>query len=223
VHRYSFSGSGTTASDSVGIADGTVDGTTLSGTGAVQCGTDRYVDLPNDVLGGITDITFEAWVRRGTDNSAWQRIFDFGNSDSGTEGTPGNGTSYLFLTTRSSSSAGNAVRLAFRPTGGTFADEVLVTGTAPLPLDAPSHVVGIFDDTGDKMVLYVDGVRIGTTPWTGALSDVELINNWLGRSQFSLDAAFDGTIDEFRIYDEVLDAKQVQYSFEAGSNPSFLE
>lgn len=222
VHRFEFAGNGTTARDSVGDADGTVVGTTLSGTGAVSCGTDAYVDLPNDLLASLDDVTLEAWLRRGAGNGSWQRVFDFGTSNLG-EGQVGIGTSYVFLTPRSASAQGNAVRLAFRPAGAAIEEEVLITGTAALPLDAASHVVAVFDDGSDAMTLYVDGQLVDTTAWTGSLAQVEMQNNWLGRSQFQADAAFDGSIDEFRVYDRALDASQVEYSFDSGPSPSFLD
>ena len=44
---------------------------------------------------------------------------------------------------------------------------------------------------------------------------IEDINNWLGRSQFSADAFFDGTYNEFRIYDGALLDGEVLASFTA--------
>ena len=52
-HRYSFNGTGTTATDSVGGADGLVLNTTLAGDGTVVlAGVDtvQYVDLPNGIV-----------------------------------------------------------------------------------------------------------------------------------------------------------------------------
>jgi hypothetical protein len=83
--------------------------------------------------------------------------------------------------------------------------------------------LAVFDASNDSMALYVDGALIGTTAWTGSLSEVNALNNWLGHSQFSADPDFDGSLDEFRIYDVALDAEQALYSFEAGRDASFLD
>jgi hypothetical protein len=55
-----------------------------------------------------------------------------------------------------------------------------------------------------------------------SLSAINDINCWLGRSQYSADADFGGSIDEFRIYSAALTALQVRTSNLAGPNPSFF-
>jgi hypothetical protein len=42
------------------------------------------------------------------------------------------------------------------------------------------------------------------------------VNDWLGRSQFSPDPFFNGSINEFRIYDQALSGAEVAASFAAG-------
>jgi hypothetical protein len=84
-------------------------------------------------------------------------------------------------------------------------------------------VTCVFDDDGDMMHLYVNGTSVQQASWRHALEQVNDINNWLGRSQFMADPGLDGSIEELRIYDVALDAQQVEYSFDSGANPSFLE
>jgi hypothetical protein len=50
----------------------------------------------------------------------------------------------------------------------------------------------------------------------GALSAINDVNNWLGRSQFNDDPYFKGMIHEFRIYKVALTQQQVAASFDAG-------
>src|SRR6266542_1829695 len=53
VHRYSFDGTGTVATDSVGAAHGTVVNAELAGDGTVVldgASSDQYVDLPNGIV-----------------------------------------------------------------------------------------------------------------------------------------------------------------------------
>jgi hypothetical protein len=88
IHRYSFS---TNADDSIGGANGTLQGgATISGGAVVLDGSSGYVYLPNDILAALNSVTIEAWL---TDNYSVtrSRIFDFGNSTAG-EDVPANGT-----------------------------------------------------------------------------------------------------------------------------------
>jgi hypothetical protein len=54
--------------------------------------------------------------------------------------------------------------------------------------------------------MYIDGVVVATSSgMTLHLSDIgATANNWLGRSQFTTDPYFDGTMDDFRIYKRAL-------------------
>jgi hypothetical protein len=72
------------------------------------------------------------------------------------------------------------------------------------------------------MYYYLNGELGGEAPFTAALSDINDVNVWLGRSQYSGDPAFSGTYHEFRIYDQALTAPQVATSFAAGPDPDFL-
>ena len=44
------------------------------------------------------------------------------------------------------------------------------------------------------------------------------VNYWIGRSQFQQDPFYNGTINEFRIYDHGLTAAEVRESFARGPN-----
>lgn len=105
IHRWNFEGTGTVVSDVVGGAHGVVmGGAGLNGNGGCQLdGVDDFVDLPNGLLGGLTDVTFEGWLNWDANAPVnWQRIFDFGNSIGG-EDQQGGGTNYLMLTPASDS------------------------------------------------------------------------------------------------------------------------
>ncbi len=219
LHRYRFAGTGTTVVDSVGSAHGVTVGTTLDGSGSVDLDVGPYVDLPNHLISGLRNMTLEVWVELGSLTSPFQRILDFG--DSGTEGESVLGRSYVFLTPRTTSDKGNAVRLTYF--GGEDNTEVALTGPSALLPNARSHLACVFDDDGDMMYLYVNGTAVQQASWPHALERVNDINNWLGRSQFMADPGLDGSIEEFRIYDVALDAQHVEYSFDSGANPSFLE
>ena len=54
------------------------------------------------------------------------------------------------------------------------------------------------------------------------LSQLDDVNCWIGRSQFSADTGLSASIDEFRIYDVALTTEQVALSFASGPEPAFL-
>ncbi len=207
THRYSFTSN---ASDSIGAANGTLQGGAVITNGAVALdGASGFVDLPNNLLTNYNSVSFEAWV---TDNGSgtWARIWDFGNSTAG-EGASGTGNGYMFLTLQSVS---GTVRGAFTPA---MAEQIVEWSGHPA-LDQPAHVVMTVNGTTHVASLYLNGALVGSnnsftlTPATVGTT----LNDWLGRSQFSGDPFFDGAIDEFRIYSGALSADDVLADYQAG-------
>jgi len=221
VHRYSFDGSGTEARDTAGTAHGTIVNTTITGTGSLLLSgttSDQYVDLGSGLVSGLTDATFEVWTTWNGGN-AWQRILDFGSSTNG-PGMQGNGETYLFLTPRGGSGA-STLRATFTiaGTGG----ETVADGPAAVPTGAISHIAVVFDDTNDTLGLYLNGVSVASaTSFTGQLSTLIDENVWLGRSNYSADPEYGGTLHEFRIYSAALNAAQLQTSFASGPDATFF-
>jgi hypothetical protein len=215
VHRYSFGGTGTTATDSIGTANGTVVNTTVQSGGVTLSGgtSDQHVNLPITLFSGLTSATFEVWVT-WNGGAAWQRIFDFGANDGAGPGSQGpNGTRYLFLTPRATNSSG-LLRVAYSLDGP--GEEVGVSAQAALTASTMNHLAVVVDDAADTLALYVNGASAGQATLTGTLADLDIENSWLGRSQFSADPEFGGIIHEFRIYAAARTAAQIQASHTAG-------
>jgi hypothetical protein len=215
VHRYSFAGSGAIVTDSVGTAHGTAQNTTLASGSVALAGTtsDQYVSLPQSVLAGLTNATFEAWVTWSGGN-AWQRIFDFGDNDGAGAGSQGaNGVSYLFLSPKAVSNTGK-LRVAYTTSGPT--GEVMIDAATALPSGAMAHVAVVVDQTGSTLSLYLNGAVSGSAALSSPLSSINNVNNWLGRSQFTPDPEFAGSMQEFRVYSVARSAAQIQASFTAG-------
>lgn len=213
AHRYQFDAN---AQDTVGTAHGQlVGGATLNGTGVVLDGSSGYVNLPNNLITGYTSVTFETWVSNNL-SGTWARIWDFGNSSGGEDFPLGSGTSgseYLFITTRN---GGGSIEVNYTVPG--LGQSVDWSGTQ-LPSGVRKHIVWTSDAAAQTMLLYVDGMLVGsntaTTLTPAALGPT--VNNWLGRSQWN-DPLFNGSIDEFRIYDGALSPLQVAISVAAGSD-----
>jgi hypothetical protein len=219
AHRYSFSGTDTVAVDSVGNRNGTITGGTQSGGVVTLSGgtSDQYVSLPGGLISGLTNATFEAWVTWTGGTSNWQRLFDFGTNENG-EGAQGAGTTYVFFTPRAGAAgagtctgAANFPRVAITQSGPTA--ETCVSGSSAFP----SGLTHIAVTIGSTMSLYINGQPIGTPVAPAVnLGGVVDQNNWLGRSQFTPDAEFAGSISEFRIYPTERSASQIAASNTAG-------
>jgi hypothetical protein len=224
-HRYSFDASGATATDSIAGADAIIQG----GTQAVQAGgalalggdlgsgygNEAYVSLPAGVWTGLTNATFEAWfIWKGAGSvgaAEWQRLFDFGTQASGVA------RKYVYL----SPEAKGGVRAAFS-LNGNGSDEVSVVAPQPAALNVLQHVAVIIDQAASTLTLYVNGLAQGSARLPGKLADIAPTNLWLGRSNFSNDPAFFGSVLEFRIYGTALTSQQLQASAALGPDYAFL-
>jgi len=225
VHRYTFDGTGTVVTDSKGGPDGAVVGAMLTGDGAVTLAgrmSGQYVDLPNGILSALDSTTIEAWLT-WSGGYEWQRIFDFGDDQTGVEGSQGSGSTYLFLTPRITDDGGALVRVAYQRTSY---PEVQLDATRTLPMGTLTHVAVTFDAQTETLAVYIDGQLENALVMNAVpirLSMINDINNWLGRSQYAADPDLGATIEEFRIYARALDATELAASFDAGPNPSCLD
>jgi len=225
VHRYTFDGRGTAVVDAEGGPSGAVVGATLSGNGTVTLAgrmSGQYVDLPNGILSALDSATLEAWLT-WSGGTEWQRIFDFGDDQTGVEDSQGSGSTYLFLTPRITDDGGALVRVAYQRTSY---PEVHLDATRTLPMGTLTHVAVTFDAQSETLAVYIDGQLENALAMSSVpirLSMLNDINNWLGRSQYAADPDLGATLEEFRIYARALDATELAASFDAGPNPSCLE
>lgn len=215
-HRYSFDGTGTTATDSVGGANGLVVNTTLAGDGTVVlAGTDslQYVDLPNGIVSSLgPSATVEAWVSWTGVGGTWQRVFDFGSSDQ-PEDTQGNGVTYFFVTPNNGTSTFARTALS----NAAVAAEKLVEAPAQLPVGVLVHLAVVVDGAAKTLTFYQGGVSQGSADLVDtSLTRLNDVNNWIGRSQWTFDDEFQGTVSEFRIYGGARSAQQIAAESAAG-------
>jgi hypothetical protein len=197
-------GSGGTAQDSSGngyhaVLSGDPQWTAGHLGGALAFdGDGDYVELPiSSLLSSLTSSTFATWVDFSNEGGAWQRIFDFGID-----------TTYnMFLTPRIDTAG--AMRFAITITS--YNDEDQTTATRTLP-SGWHHVAVTLDADNHNHSLYLDGQLVAqntSARYTPSSLGVTT-RNWLGRSQYSADAYFNGSLDDFRIYNRVLTAGQVE-------------
>ena len=191
LHRYSFNeASGAVAHDSVGGADGTLNGTAhFDGSGHVilEGSSGAYVGLPGGLLAGLASVTIEAWVTNAvTPDNVPLFSFDDGAQD-------GVGTGYLRFVLHDQNNGRNFLELAGN--GGT-----------PMIAANPGlggrlvHVVCVYDPGIGAASIYTNGVLEVSQATATALSNVSTSAAALGRSPWNGDPWLAGEIDEFRIY-----------------------
>ncbi len=91
----------------------------------------------------------------------------------------------------------------------------------PLAGNTTYHFAAIFSNEpgNQQIVCYVDGTPLDapmSVPDVESLSDLDDVNNWLGRAQWENDSEFRGIFFEFRIWDIALTEQQVIESGAAG-------
>jgi len=160
------------------------------------------VELPiGSLIHQLTNCTIMTWVN-WSGGPSWQRIFDFGSS------TEVN----MFLTPMSGYGTGSTEPYELRfaiTTGGGGAEERV--STTPLP-GGWHHVAVAINDDDHITTLYLDGTPVAeNTAMTLTPSHLDVTsNNWLGRSQYSGDSYYAGSLDDFRIYDQALSEGEIQ-------------
>ncbi|WP_337031937.1 LamG-like jellyroll fold domain-containing protein [Paenibacillus illinoisensis] len=153
-------------------------------------GKDSYIQLPG-LLTDTTDFTFSAWVN-WDGGGAWQRIFDFGNGL----------TRHMFLTP---SQHNGALQFTIHDQGR---DQSLIA-TEALPTNQWVHVAVTLQ--GDKGTLYVNGNSVASSSEiTFNPKDLQASEAYLGKSRYAADPFYQGKMDQVRVYDKALSAKEIQ-------------
>ena len=192
-----------------------------------------YIDLPNGLISGAANsgllyqFSLEFWATVQT-NRDWARLGDFGTSNGG-ENTSGGASAsdYLIVAPRTGGRANAAEQNKLAASTHSAANqESMIPAPAELSAGVQHHIVVTVDQTdistfGNGVLrLYLDGALVNSGPVQDLL-DFTLINdnnNWLGRAQWG-DPLFDGSYNEFSVYDYALNGTEVGQSFSAGPVP----
>ena len=85
-------------------------------------------------------------------------------------------------------------------------------------------MVGIYNYAQRSASIWINGAQIGQAPVLAErpLSELNDVNNWLGRSQWSGDAFATADFNEFRIYEGVLTPVQIAVNSSVGPD-NFVE
>jgi len=194
-----------------------------------------YIDLPNGIISSKTHLTVEIWATPLSPRN-FQRLLDFGRvagagfgggapgeliDVAGTGNNPGATTASdnLMLTFCVGTDI-NSQRMEALLDGGSV---TTVNTAAATSTGTRYHYVVTFEDGagafgagGGRMSWYRDGVLIGSGDVAFHLSDIEDVNNWLGRSQYTADRNAHASYDEVRLYDHVLSPSEIAANLAAG-------
>ncbi len=244
VYRWSFDdaagsvSSGTMITDSVSGAEAVVNGNRAEFTGSglllpgdtTATGDAAYLDLPNGIISSLTNVTVEIWATPAASKN-WQRLFSFGRTVEAGDGVAGEwtgpasgGTSaqnamYWTLNVGSNISKQDC---AMRNYNDIYKDAVSGTcldttvGTRYHYVFTFEDGVGFFGASGGRMTLYRDGYEIGWRDVPFRLQNLDDVNNWLGRSQWSGDSNANVEYDEVRIYSSALSWYDIYGHYLAG-------
>ncbi|PZG02626.1 family 43 glycosylhydrolase [Micromonospora deserti] len=191
-------GSGTTVVDSSGNGrDATIRGGVTRGSDAMTFhGDNGYVDLPDNLLTGLSDVSVSAQVWVDPAQSTPYFIWGMGNT------TGGAGNGYLFTT-------GNSYRTAIA--SGTWSTELNTDAGRDLGRGG-WHTITYTLSNGVAR-LYDNGVEVATTSGVttkpGELGGGITTANYLGRSLYSADRYFKGRMRSFTLWNRGLPAREV--------------
>src|SRR5262249_19103179 len=194
VAAYAFNeGTGSTVTDLSGNGNtGTVANTTWSsgkyGSALAFNGTTARVTIPDAAsLHLTTAMTLEAWVNPAVVTSAWRDVIYKGNDNYFLEAT----------SDRSSTPGGGGIF------GGT---DVALSGAAAVPANTWTHLAVTYD--GAQLQLYVNGAPVASVAQTGMIATST--NPLTVGNDSVFGQAFQGLIDDVRVYNIALSAAQIQ-------------
>ena len=194
---------GLTASDATAHGnDGTLSGGPAWGPGRIDGGLafdgfDDSVAIDGATADGLADLTIAFWMR--TSKTGMQGLVSAANAGNDNE-------LLVFLLNH------RWMRLYTGESGGSYVQWFV----PPLADGAWHHIAIVRDATGDRATLYVDGVSRGNIATVLSPIDVDSAGFVLGQEQdavgggFDPNQAFEGSLDDVRLYGRLLAASEVQ-------------
>lgn len=160
---------------------------------------ESYAQIPSDAVKGLEDYTIAAWIKPESKENT-QRVFDFGTDNQ----------RYMFLTPYY---AANTLRGAI--TAGSYTYEKGISVDCDIETDRWTHVA--MQQEGDVMRIYIDGEKVGEAE-NVTLDPYEIKHTipycYIGKSMWSGDKYFNGTIDEFYIFDRAISEDEIKELYE---------
>jgi hypothetical protein len=203
THRYSFN---TDASDSVGSANGTLQGAATISGGQLQLtgANSDYLQLPSGMLTNYGSVTIDTWVNLGAAQN-WARLFEFADVSAGP--TEQNAL-YFSPGWNPNPPNGNYYNAGFPWGGNSFVSGAL-----------GSQSMHITCEYGNGWLeVYTNGVLEGSAAnLVAPASSAGIVSATIGHSPFN-DPGINGSVDEFRIYNGLLAPDEIVASDLLGPN-----
>lgn len=158
-----------------------------------------YVDLPAGIISNYDGVSIEVWASFGNE-PAWAYLFAFGDTESGL------GQNGFWFTPHSAS---GDYRLILSSVTGQ-ANEYRIAQNGYLDGLNHQHIVAVLDLNRGYEALYLNGQLVGErhdVPFDQ--SAIHDLYSYLGKSAYTADPAFVGSVTELRIYQGRLSAAQV--------------
>lgn len=219
IHYEFEEGTGTTAANSGqsgAVGDAVLTGTTgWSDNGVLGKALDlpggtnaNAVDLPDNLLQGAVDFTTSFWVRPDTKGN-WINLFHIGDG-------LGDAGSFFQIQMQTQAAGNTGLAATFKKKGSAVQERVYATPVKDVTANQWNHVA--FTRQGTTGTLYLNGVPIATRAnLTITMADVgPTANNWLGRNGYP-DPAFDGLLDDVRVYTSTLTDGDIAAMYGEGS------
>ncbi len=161
--------------------------------------TNSYVELPQGVLDGLTDITVSSIVNWSGKNAAeWLYAL----------GKPNNNTHYTYFTPRYN--ANGQARLGIATNAWNNESAASTTG---LKNNEWKVVTTVVSGTDGTLTLYIDGIAVATGSTNGMtleqIKNISGISGYIGKSFYTADPYFGGLIADFQIYDGAMSASDI--------------
>lgn len=160
----------------------------ISGNGITFDGTDGYMQLPGDIM--TDNMTFTAWVKTDTIQN-WARLFDFGADTN----------NYFF----------------YSPSNGRI--ESCVNGVKDT-MDTKSFTnTGIWEHyaitrSSNHVQLYRNGELVSEADCKNPITGITETSNYIGKSHYSTDKYFCGSMDEIKLYDKICTAEEIKAQYD---------
>jgi hypothetical protein len=156
-------------------------------------GTNGYIDAPDGVYFNGGDFTTSCWVKVNAYTN-WARIFDFANGQAN--------NNVLLVSSQAVTGKPQGEIFNGVTSGGAVASPTQTTGTNTWTMLTYSFSAGVGR-------LYINGVQVAQAAQT-APQNVLRTFCYIGRSNWASDGYFNGAMDEFRIYNRLLTAGEIQ-------------
>jgi hypothetical protein len=182
-----------------------------TGSGSVYLnGSSQYLDINSSINpytiwnSGGGGITFSLWFKMSTSSGAWTRIFSF------SDGAVGSNPTNQIVFYRNGTN--NTIYIQF----ATVSNAGQYLSTANWVDNNWHHMVWSISSSGN-WTIYMDNVNLNVNI-NAVVSNITWTRRYIGRSSVATDGWYVGNIDDFRIYNKVLSADEVNILYNIGYN-----